>query len=106
MRDNVVCDKKDHLFPPNSNLDRFFGGSLFMLSGDEWKKQRAAFEPAFQYKALRNMVSTFAQKAEKLLKIWHAADSKLIVAFNDVSKYSLDVIGIAGFGYEFLCFRQ
>lgn len=68
--------------------------------------------PAFSYKNIQNMVPIFALKAMGLIRRWEgmiaastndSSNQRLILedVCKEFSKVTLDVIGAAGFGYEF-----
>ncbi len=65
----------------------------FHNSGEKWRKQRRAMEPAFQYKKIKTLVPLFAQCANKLLQKWELIDNKPICVELDIAKMTLDAIG-------------
>ncbi|CDO71953.1 hypothetical protein BN946_scf184940.g100 [Trametes cinnabarina] len=84
--------RKRHIPSPST-------GVLF-VTGDAHRKQNPAFGPA----QVRNLTGIFLQKASELARIWSSVTRDgpaRVDANSDLSKMALDVIGLAGFGYDF-----
>ncbi|KZT70526.1 cytochrome P450 [Daedalea quercina L-15889] len=96
---------------PKPKLDAFlisevFGHGLLVVEGDRHRKQRRTMNPAFGLAQLRELSGIFVEKARELRDLWEAHISASGDAFTfdvaaDLSKTTLDVIGLAGFNYVF-----
>ncbi|WVQ81330.1 hypothetical protein IAT38_003453 [Cryptococcus sp. DSM 104549] len=103
-------------------LREMLGNGLLVAEGDDHRKQRKALNPSFSPGAIRGMVPIFYDKAyelrEKLLGLVEGAldeaasptpavdvdiveGGKKIDVLKYLGKTTLDVIGIAGFNYDF-----
>lgn len=82
-------------------------GGLLLVEGDIHRKQRKMLNPAFSHKHIKEMVPTMAAPAKMLGKIWEDRvdasenDSVEFDIVDDVKSCTLDIIGLAGFGYDF-----
>jgi len=95
---------------------------IFSMEGDEHKFQRRILAPAFTLQAIKNITPVFFRKADELHDCWKdlidGAASPVIDASNTatssasnsgdvvdvahwISRASFDVIGLAGFDYDF-----
>ncbi|KAI0824809.1 cytochrome P450 [Trametes gibbosa] len=94
---------------PHENLKfltETLGQGLLFVQGEKHKQQRRIMNPAFGPTQVRDLTEIFLQKATLLRDIWAIAtfQSKDAVRVNvnrDLSKTTLDIIGVAGFGYDF-----
>ncbi|KAI0360867.1 cytochrome P450 [Trametes cingulata] len=80
------------------------GKGLLFVQGDEHKQQRRILNPAFGPAQIRDLTEIFIQKSNDLRSIWVAAaksGSAVINVNRDLSRLTLDIIGLAGFGYDF-----
>jgi cytochrome P450 len=103
-----------------SFLSRLLGRGIFAMEGQEHKIQRRIIGPAFTTQAVRAMTPIFFRKAEELRDLWDASlpddfskdfSLSLASAIPDtettldvahwISRATFDVIGLAGFDYEF-----
>ena len=79
-------------------------GILF-AEGDIHRRQRKQMNPSFAYGNLKSMVSIFNEKAEGLVHAWTEmiarSPTSEVEVLNGLSAATLDIIGAAGFGYEF-----
>ncbi|KAF9151800.1 hypothetical protein BG015_006207 [Linnemannia schmuckeri] len=88
-------------------LSQVIGKGVLLVEGDVHRKQRKMLNPAFSHKHIKEMVSTMAVPAEMLGKIWEErvdASEDNCVEFDvarDLGSCTLDIIGRAGFGYDF-----
>ncbi|KAI9320451.1 cytochrome P450 [Dichotomocladium elegans] len=81
------------------------GEGVLLAEGDLHRQQRKLLNPAFSVRALRNLVPAFIVPARQLRDRWtkelvEDQPTEIIVS-NGLSRVTLDVIGIAGFGAEF-----
>jgi cytochrome P450 len=95
---------------------------IFSMEGDEHKFQRRILAPAFTLQAIKNITPVFFRKAEELHDRWkdiidgaaspvvEASSTATSSASNSgdiidvahwISRASFDVIGLAGFDYDF-----
>ncbi|KAJ3402224.1 hypothetical protein HDV05_008659, partial [Chytridiales sp. JEL 0842] len=101
-------------------LESFIGKGLLTAEGDVHKRQRALLNPVFRVKFLNSLVPLFAESATELKNQWiQTLDSSaasvsttegvpstekgehIFNIYEEMSKATLDVIGRAGFGYDF-----
>ncbi|KAF5004819.1 hypothetical protein FDECE_8696 [Fusarium decemcellulare] len=92
-------------------IQRFTGNGLGFLEGNDHKIQRKNLMPAFTKKHVKDLTPVFWAKAVEMLRgieteISHTQDSYEpgtgIVKLHDWgTRATLDIIGTAGFGYEF-----
>jgi len=76
---------------------------LIRLDGEPWKQQRAALNPSFAHAHLKNVVGIFNQDAQKLVNAWaeKISTNGTIDVQDWMTRFTLDIIGHAGFGYDF-----
>lgn len=80
---------------------------MLLVEGDVHRKQRKMLNPAFSHKHIKEMVSTMAVPAEMLGRMWEERVDQSedgCVEFDvarDLGACTLDIIGRAGFGYDF-----
>ncbi|KAJ7731826.1 cytochrome P450 [Mycena maculata] len=87
-------------------VTHFLGNGLLAVEGDEHKHQRKIFNPAFSMGQIREVTEIFNQKSRELRDIWtrqiaQEAGTARIDVFAWLRKMTLDVIGAAGFDYQF-----
>ncbi|KAF7291300.1 hypothetical protein MIND_01274000 [Mycena indigotica] len=92
-----------------ANMKRLLGTGLLSIELDEHKRQRRILTQAFGPAQIRLFTETFYQKAAQLRDIWAGELSENEAAGRDTTidvfawlrKMTLDVIGEAGFDYQF-----
>ncbi|KAJ3005192.1 UNVERIFIED_CONTAM: hypothetical protein HDU68_004710 [Siphonaria sp. JEL0065] len=88
-------------------INRFLGKGLLTIEDSFHKRQRGIINPIFRVKHINCLIPTFILSAQELMKSWDstlkASQSKDIQfeLSGEMSKPTLDVIGRAGFGYDF-----
>ncbi|KAJ7459302.1 cytochrome P450 [Mycena latifolia] len=88
-------------------LRHFLGNGLLAVETDEHKRQRKILNPAFGGSQIRQLTSIFTQRSIQLRDIWtrqiaaEESGSSRIEVFSWLRKMTLDVIGHAGFNYQF-----
>ncbi|KAI0044004.1 cytochrome P450 [Auriscalpium vulgare] len=90
-------------------LGELLGTGLLFVEGAKHKQQRRIMNPAFGPIQVRKFTETFIGKAIEMRDIWLAKaaettrkDGRLkLDAFNWLNRVTLDIIGLAGFNYEF-----
>jgi cytochrome P450 len=88
------------------NLSQILGHGVLFVEGDKHKQQRKIMNPAFGPGQIRALTGIFMEKAIQLRDIWSSEIAKSghegrINVLSWLSKMTLDVIGLAGFNYEF-----
>jgi cytochrome P450 len=80
----------------------FFGKGIFAVNGKEWLSQRTTAKPLFRTESLKSMVPTFIKGAHIVLqKLEEAASSSTAIDVQDLFfRYTLDSIGLIGFGHD------
>ncbi|EKM59826.1 uncharacterized protein PHACADRAFT_206038 [Phanerochaete carnosa HHB-10118-sp] len=88
-------------------LSRVVGPGVLMAEGDQHKHQRRVLNPAFGPAQIRELTEIFTDKSNQLRDCWFREISKnggasaQVNALSWLGQVTLDVIGRAGFGYEF-----
>ncbi|TFK20912.1 cytochrome P450 [Coprinopsis marcescibilis] len=85
-------------------VEQSVGPGILWAEDEVHRRQRRGLTPAFSNSAIRSYVSVFYDSAYKIKGAWEAildtgADTIEIQSW--ASRYALDNIGIAGFGYDF-----
>ncbi|KAF9815448.1 hypothetical protein IEO21_04619 [Rhodonia placenta] len=88
------------------SLIQILGHGLLSVEGDRHRQQVWNNNPAFGPAQIRGLTEIFVEKAQKLCEFWRNELSKngepgRIEVLNGLSKMTLDVIGLAGFNYDF-----
>ncbi|KIM49563.1 hypothetical protein M413DRAFT_21761 [Hebeloma cylindrosporum] len=88
------------------NLSRILGNGVLVVEEDKHKQQRRIMNPAFGAAQIRELTEIFVEKSIQLRDIWAAESSKegsngRLDVLSWLSKMTLDVIGLAGFNYQF-----
>ncbi|GAA0553177.1 cytochrome P450 [Paractinoplanes ferrugineus] len=86
----------------------FTGDGLFTAFNDEpnWQKAHDILLPAFSGSALRRYHTTMVKVAKRLIGAWDAADDEFVDVADDMTRMTLDTIGLTGFGYDFSSFER
>ncbi|KAI8605700.1 cytochrome P450 [Dissophora ornata] len=88
-------------------LSQILGNGVLLAEGDAHRKQRKMLNPAFSLGHIKEMLPIMANPAARLAKIWEGRvdqSEKKAVEFDvmvDLGSATLDIIGLAGFGYDF-----
>ncbi|GLB35548.1 putative cytochrome p450 [Lyophyllum shimeji] len=88
------------------NLSRVLGEGVLVVEGDKHRQQRKVMNPAFGPSQVRELTEIFFAKAIQLRDIWAADNANQggasrVDALSWLSRTTLDVIGLAGFNYNF-----
>ncbi|KAL4242390.1 Cytochrome P450 superfamily protein [Abortiporus biennis] len=89
------------------NLARLAGNGLLIAEGEQHRQQRKVMNPAFGPTQLRELTGIFVSKAIQLRDIWvnqvisTGFSSARVDVLADIGRATLDVIGLAGFNYDF-----
>ncbi|KAJ7272933.1 cytochrome P450 [Mycena rebaudengoi] len=87
-------------------LSQLIGPGVLVVEGDIHKKQRKIMNPAFGPAQLRELTGIFVEKSIQLRDIWAsqiAQEGRIapVEVMSWLNKATLDMIGLAGFGYSF-----
>ncbi|MFF7844025.1 cytochrome P450 [Streptomyces ossamyceticus] len=85
------------------------GDGLFTAFNDEpnWRKAHDVLMPAFSLGAMRGYHATMLQVARELIGKWdQAAGAEAVNVADDMTRLTLDTIGLCGFGYDFESFNR
>lgn len=110
-----VLVQKNYTFikPPQLQQDigTILGIGILLAEGDEHKRQRRLLNPAFSFRHVKELYPVFWAKAQELVlkmdedlasqqdKAVENADVLELASY--VSRATLDIIGVAGMGYDF-----
>jgi cytochrome P450 len=100
---NYEYQKPEHL---RYSLAQILGHGVLFVEEDKHKQQRKIMNPAFGPIQIRALTGIFVEKAIQLRDMWSLEIAKAgykgrIDVLSWLSKMTLDVIGLAGFNYEF-----
>ncbi|KAH9894817.1 cytochrome P450 [Cubamyces lactineus] len=103
---HVLTHESDYARPEVNlrDLANTLGKGILFVRGDKHRQQRRIMNPAFGPMQVRDLTEIFVRKSNELRDYWvHAtkAGPTVINVNADLSKMTLDVIGQAGFGYDF-----
>ncbi|CAG8623222.1 2192_t:CDS:2, partial [Scutellospora calospora] len=86
-------------------VKEILGEGIAIVEGDFHKRQRKMMSPAFVFANVKEMFPTFVQASHKLRDVWIKQignkKEEIITITESIPKLTLDVIGLAGFNYEF-----
>jgi len=89
----------------NYVFDRIFGEGLLLLEDDIHRAHRKMIQPSFNYSKVNEMIPIFEGKAKRLISIWEGIQERTksleIEITRQMSNLTLDIIGLAAFGYDF-----
>ncbi|KAI0253566.1 cytochrome P450 [Lactifluus subvellereus] len=90
------------------SIELLFGKGIAGTHGEVHQRQRKIMTPAFFAPQLRTFLSLFQNSASKLVQIWkeelittNASGQPLVNVTGWLSRTTLDIIGEAGFGFQF-----
>jgi len=91
----------------NNLLRRLVGEGVLVVEGEEHKRQRKFLNPAFKSNHIKNMIPIFWSKGCELCEFWNdkVTSEDEFEIFTALTRTTLDVIGLAGFGYDFASLR-
>ncbi|XP_059051536.1 probable cytochrome P450 9f2 [Achroia grisella] len=94
--DHFVNHKQ--FFDPD--VDPLFGGSIIMMKDDKWRDMRVTLSPAFTGSKMRLMMNFMTEVSHNIIDYLKEHISEEIHVDDLVRRYTLDVIGSAGFGIQ------
>ncbi|MEV4125820.1 cytochrome P450 [Nocardia sp. NPDC049707] len=93
---------------PIGTLRSVAGDGLFTAHNSEpnWRKAHEILAPSFTAAAMRGYHATMQACANELVEYWAGRVGQWVDVPSDTNKVALEVIGRAGFGYEFGSFTR
>ncbi|SNX66309.1 cytochrome P450/NADPH-cytochrome P450 reductase [Streptomyces sp. TLI_55] len=106
-----VCDEARFgkvIAPPLSHLRDFVGSGLFTARDDEevWGQAHRILIPAFSQRSMKAYFPQMLDVAQELVRTWEAAGARPVNVSDDMTRLTLDTIGLCGFGHRFDSFRR
>ncbi|KAM5542224.1 hypothetical protein V8D89_004097 [Ganoderma adspersum] len=106
---HILTHSMSYFKPPESRkaLSQILGQGVLVTEGEKHRHQRRVMNPAFGPAQIRELTEVFHDKAARLCDYWNyqiAASPQGTLRTNVIgglSKMTLDVIGLAGFNYDF-----
>ncbi|MER5833662.1 cytochrome P450, partial [Streptomyces sp. NPDC002130] len=99
-----------HIGPGLGNVREFAADGLFTAYNDEpnWAKAHDILMPAFALGSMRTYHPVMLEVARRLIASWDrdALAGKPVNVPDDMTRMTLDTIGLAGFGYDFGSFER
>ncbi|MET9293903.1 cytochrome P450 [Streptomyces sp. NPDC003077] len=96
--------------PVLDNVREFAGDGLFTAYNDEpnWAKAHELLMPAFALGSMRTYHPVMLRVARRVIESWdrRAADGTPVDVPEDMTRMTLDTIGLAGFGFDFESFGR
>ncbi|MFC8131527.1 cytochrome P450 [Streptomyces sp. NPDC057302] len=96
--------------PALQNVREFTADGLFTAYNDEpnWARAHDILMPAFALGSMRTYHPTMLRVAQRLVESWDrgARDGRPVDVPGDMTRMTLDTIGLAGFGYDFGSFER
>ncbi|MFB7507367.1 cytochrome P450 [Streptomyces broussonetiae] len=113
---DLVADLADeerfakHVGPALENVREFAADGLFTAYNDEpnWAKAHDILMPAFALGSMRTYHPVMLEVARRLIDSWDRAarDGQAVNVPDDMTRMTLDTIGLAGFDYDFGSFER
>ncbi|WP_328420241.1 cytochrome P450 [Streptomyces sp. NBC_00443] len=113
---DLVADLADekrfakHVGPALENVREFAADGLFTAYNDEpnWARAHDILMPAFALGSMRTYHPVMLKVAQRVLASWDrdARDGQPVNVPDDMTRMTLDTIGLAGFGYDFGSFER
>ncbi|MFH9657337.1 cytochrome P450 [Streptomyces sp. NPDC017248] len=113
---DLVADLADedrfakHIGPALENVREFAADGLFTAYNDEpnWARAHDILMPAFALGSMRTYHPVMLEVARRLLDSWDRAarDGRPVDVPDDMTRMTLDTIGLAGFDYDFGSFAR
>lgn len=111
LREVLVTKSYEFVKPEQARqgLGRLLGFGVLLAEGDEHKTQRKNLMPAFQYRHVKDLVPTFWSKSAEMVRKateensegLRSSDGAVIKFTSWLSRCTLDIIGLAGMGFDF-----
>ena len=106
-----LCDEQRFRKMPGPGLRAvrsFAGDGLFTSFSEEpnWGKAHRILLPAFSQRAMRGYFDMMVEVADALVGKWESRAGEDVNVPDDMTRFTLDSIAIAGFGYRFNSFGK
>ena len=106
-----LCDETRFRKIPGPGLRAvrsFAGDGLFTAFSEEenWGKAHRILLPAFSQRAMRGYYDMMLEVADALVAKWSGLAGEDVNVPDDMTRFTLDSIAIAGFGYRFNSFKK
>ncbi|KAF7288947.1 hypothetical protein MIND_01411100 [Mycena indigotica] len=105
---HIIAHPEIYQRPPASRdaSRRLMGEGILFAEAEQHKRHRRVMNPAFGPSQIRAVTEIFVEKAAQLRDIWakqthQQGENGSLDVFASLRKMTLDVIGRAGFGYDF-----
>ncbi|KAG8855330.1 hypothetical protein FRB96_007128 [Tulasnella sp. 330] len=105
---HILNHSDDYPKPPGSRaaLVQILGNGVLVAEGDEHRRQRKIMNPCFGIAQIRELMPIFYAKSFQLRDMWLNSISEEsgeaeVDALQGLSRTTLDIIGLAGFNYDF-----
>ncbi|WP_329551433.1 cytochrome P450 [Streptomyces sp. NBC_00696] len=99
-----------HIGPALENVRAFTADGLFTAYNDEpnWAKAHDILMPAFALGSMHTYHPVMLKVARRLIEAWDrgAGDGRPVNVADDMTRMTLDTIGLAGFDYDFGSFER
>ncbi|MFG2503113.1 bifunctional cytochrome P450/NADPH--P450 reductase [Streptomyces sp. NPDC048441] len=99
-----------HVGPALENVREFTADGLFTAYDEEpnWARAHDILMPAFALGSMRTYHPVMLRVAHRLIESWDrgARDARPVDVPGDMTRMTLDTIGLAGFGYDFGSFER
>ncbi|KAJ2959932.1 hypothetical protein NQZ79_g4636 [Umbelopsis isabellina] len=106
LKQVLVVQQYDYIKPKQlaEFIGKILGVGLLVAEGAEHRHQRKMLNPVFSINAIRSMVPDMFVPAKRLTDVWKEeleSGTKEIDILSGLSRATLDVIAINGFGYDY-----
>ncbi len=106
-----LCDETRFRKMPGPGLRivrRFAGDGLFTAFSEEenWGKAHRILLPAFSQRAMKGYFDMMLEVADQLVAKWTRLSGSDVLVADDMTRFTLDSIAVAGFGHRFCSFEK
>lgn len=106
-----LCDETRFRKMPGPGLRvvrKFAGDGLFTAFSEEpnWGKAHRILLPAFSQRAMRGYYDMMLEVGDQLVAKWSRLSGTDVLVADDMTRFTLDSIAIAGFGHRFASFER
>ncbi|MGH6616275.1 bifunctional cytochrome P450/NADPH--P450 reductase [Sphingomonas sp.] len=106
-----LCDETRFRKMPGPGLRvvrKFAGDGLFTAFSEEpnWGKAHRILLPAFSQRAMRGYYDMMLEVADQMVAKWSRLSGTDVLVADDMTRFTLDSIAIAGFGHRFDSFEK
>ena len=106
-----LCDETRFRKMPGPGLRvvrRFAGDGLFTAFSEEenWGKAHRILLPAFSQRAMKGYFDMMLEVADQLVAKWSRLSGNDVLVADDMTRFTLDSIAVAGFGHRFNSFEM